>query len=86
MVGIKYFPNNINIENKTIIVRFDYNVPLKNKEIQDETRISLTLPFLKYLIKEKAKVVIISHLGRPEGYVNKDLSLLPIYKFLKKKN
>ena len=86
MVGIKYFPNNLNIENKTIIVRFDYNVPLKNKKIQDETRISLTLPFLKYLIKEKAKVVIISHLGRPEGLEDKDLSLLPVYKFLKKKN
>tara|TARA_B100000401_G_scaffold431205_1_gene366950 strand:+ start:791 stop:1981 length:1191 start_codon:yes stop_codon:yes gene_type:complete len=85
MVGIKYFPNNLNIENKTIIVRFDYNVPLKNKKIQDETRISLTLPFLKYLIKEKAKVVIISHLGRPEGLEDKDLSLLPVYKFLKKK-
>ncbi len=85
MVGIKYFPNNLNIENKTIIIRLDYNVPLKEMEIQDATRISLTLPFLKELIRKKAKVIIISHLGRPEGYVDKKFSLLPIYKFLKKK-
>ena len=84
MVGIKYFPDNLDVENKTIILRLDLNVPLKNKNIQDFTRINIVLPFLKSLIKRKAKIIIISHLGRPEGTRNNDLSLVSIYKYLKK--
>ena len=83
MSAIKYLPTDLNIENKSIIVRLDLNVPLKNKKIQDPTRILSSLPLLKNLIKRKAKVIIISHLGRPNGIKNKDLSLVPIYKFLK---
>ena len=83
MAGIKYFPKNLNIENKTIVLRLDLNVPLKEKKIQDHSRIDLTLPFLKELIKKKSKIIIITHLGRPEGKKNKDLSLMPIYKYLK---
>ena len=83
MSAIKYLPTDLNIENKSIIVRLDLNVPLKNKKIQDPTRILSSLPLLKNLIKRKAKVIIISHLGRPNGLKNKDLSLVPIYKFLK---
>jgi len=83
MSGINYFPENLNVENKTIIVRFDLNVPLKEKKIEDHTRIKLILPFLNRLIKRKAKIIIISHLGRPKGIKNTDLSLVPIYKFLK---
>jgi len=85
MPGIKYFPSNLNIEDKTIVVRLDLNVPLRNKEIQDDSRITQVLPFLNDLIKKKAKIIIITHLGRPNGIKNKDLSLLPIYKFLKDK-
>ena len=83
MLGIKYFPQKLNVEGKKIIVRVDLNVPLKDKKIQDPTRILSSLPLLKNLIKRKAKVIIISHLGRPNGLKNKDLSLVPIYKFLK---
>ena len=83
MVGIKYFPKDLNIENKSIVVRLDLNVPLKNRKIQDHTRIKLALPFIKELTKRKAKIIIISHLGRPKGIKDNDLSLLPIYKFLK---
>ena len=83
MSGINYFPENLNVENKTIIVRFDLNVPLKEKKIEDHTRIKLILPFLNRLIKRKAKIIIISHLGRPKGIKNTDLSLVPIYKYLK---
>jgi phosphoglycerate kinase len=83
MAGIKYFPKDLSIENKSIIVRLDLNVPLKDRKIQDHTRIKLALPLIKDLIKRKAKIIIISHLGRPEGIKNNDLSLLPIYKFLK---
>ena len=47
MAEIKYFPKDLNIEEKIIILRLDLNVPLKDKKIQDHTRISLALPFLK---------------------------------------
>ena len=85
MSGIKYFPQNLEVENKTILVRLDLNVPLKEKEIQDHTRIISALPFLKYLVEKKAKIIIISHLGRPQGIVKSELSLMPIYKYLKEK-
>ena len=85
MAEIRYFTENLNVEDKTVIVRFDLNVPLKNKKIEDETRIIQIIPFLKLLIQKKAKIIIISHLGRPNGVKNKDLSLLPIYKFIKEK-
>jgi phosphoglycerate kinase len=85
MSGIKYFPKNLKIENKTIILRVDLNVPIKEKKIQDFTRILLVLPFLKELIKKKSKIILLSHLGRPKGKKDTNLSLLPIYKYLKEK-
>jgi phosphoglycerate kinase len=83
MSGIKYFPQDLNIEGKKIILRVDLNVPLKDKKIQDFTRILLALPFLKELIKKKSKIILITHLGRPKGTRDSNLSLLPIYKYLK---
>ncbi len=85
MDGIKYFPEEIKIENKTIVLRLDLNVPLKDKKIQDKTRISLVVPFLEKLIKKRSKIIIISHLGRPNGKRSNNFSLLPIYKYLKAK-
>ena len=85
MPGIKYFPYNLNVENKRIVVRVDLNVPLKDKKIQDSTRIEQVIPFLQDLVRRKAKIILISHLGRPKGMRNNALSLLPIYKYLKKK-
>jgi 3-phosphoglycerate kinase len=85
MPGIKYFPEDLDVEDKKVIVRLDLNVPLKNKKICDHTRIKLALPFLKDLVKKKAKIIIISHLGRPKEFNDKDLSLAPIYKYLKEK-
>ena len=85
MLGIKYFPHNLNVKNKRVIVRVDLNVPLKDKKIQDSTKVEQVLPFLHDLIKRKAKVILISHLGRPKGMRDSALSLLPIYKYLKKK-
>jgi phosphoglycerate kinase len=84
MYKINFFPDNLDIQNKKIILRLDFNVPLKDKIITDDTRITLCLPFLKKLIKKKAKIIIISHLGRPKGIRNPALSLMPIYKYLKK--
>jgi len=83
MGKIKFFTDTINIQNKTIILRLDLNVPLKEKKIQDFTRINLVLPFLKNLVIRKAKIIIVSHLGRPKGIKDSDLSLIPVYKFLK---
>ncbi len=83
MGKINFFPNDLKINNQKIILRLDLNVPIKNKIIQDYTRISLCLPFLKKLIEKKAKIIIISHLGRPKGVKVPELSLIPIYKHLK---
>ena len=83
MSKIKYFSENLDIQSKTIILRLDLNVPLNKKEILDKTRILVSLPLLKHLIKRQAKIVIIIHLGRLKGIVNMELSLAPIYKFLK---
>ena len=53
MGKINFFPNDLNIQNKKIILRLDLNVPLKDKVIQDDTRIVLCLPFIKKLVKKK---------------------------------
>jgi phosphoglycerate kinase len=84
MDKINFFPDDLNVQNKKIILRLDLNVPLKNKVIQDATRIALVLPFIKKLVEKKAKIIIISHLGRPKGIKVPELSMIPIYKYLKK--
>ena len=85
MDKINFFPDNLSVQNQKIILRLDFNVPLKDKIITDDTRIALCLPFVKKLIEKKAKIIIISHLGRPKGVRDPALSLMPIYKYLKKK-
>ena len=84
MGKINFFPENIDVQNKKIILRLDLNVPIIDKVIQDNTRISLCLPFIKELVEKKAKIIIISHLGRPKGVRDPKLSLIPVYKYLKK--
>ena len=84
MDKINFFPENLDVQNKKIILRLDLNVPLKDKIIKDDTRIALCVPFIKKLIEKKAKIIIISHLGRPKGFRDPALSLMPIYKYLKK--
>ena len=56
MDKIKFFPENLNVRNQKIILRLDLNVPLKDKVIQDDTRIALCLPFIKKLVEKKAKI------------------------------
>ena len=84
MGEINFFPDNYDVQNQKVILRLDLNVPLKDKVIQDDTRIALCLPFIKILLEKKAKIIIISHLGRPKGIKVPELSLMPIYKYLKK--
>ena len=59
-----------NLSQKKILLRLDLNVPLKNGEITDETRIDKILPVINFLLK-KIQNLIISHVGRPKGKVNK---------------
>lgn len=66
------------VSNKNVIVRVDINVPMKNGEIEDDTRIKAIIPTLKYLAKNKAKVIIISHFGRPKGKFVQEMSLKPL--------
>ena len=74
-----------NLDQKIILLRLDLNVPLKQGEITDETRIDKILPTINFLLKENSKILIISHVGRPKGKINNDLSLKPICKNLEKK-
>ena len=58
-----------NLKGKVVLLRVDFNVPIdENGKILDATRIVQTLPTIKYLIEKQAKIVLISHLGRPNGY------------------
>ena len=75
-----------NLSNKRVLLRLDLNVPLKNGDIVDETRIIKIIPVLEFLLKRNSKILIVSHVGRPKGKINKDLSLKPICEYLKKKN
>ena len=74
-----------NLSKKKVLLRLDLNVPLKNGIIIDETRINKILPIIEFLLDKNAKIIIISHVGRPKGKVNQDLSLRPICKNLEKK-
>ncbi len=77
--------NEINLKGKKILLRLDLNVPLKNRKIIDTTRIDKILPTLYFLIQQKAKIIILSHVGRPKGKIIEDLSLKPISEDLQKK-
>jgi phosphoglycerate kinase len=70
----------IDVEGKRVLVRVDFNVPLNRDTgaISDDTRIRASLPTVKYLVGHKAKVIICSHLGRPEGKVVENLRMAPI--------
>ncbi|SEG79656.1 phosphoglycerate kinase [Paenibacillus sp. UNC499MF] len=68
----------VEVNGKRVFVRVDFNVPLENGQITDDTRIRETLPTIKFLIDKGAKVILASHLGRPKGQVNEDLRLTPV--------
>ncbi len=82
---MKSIENLKNIENKNVILRLDLNVPIKNGKITDTNRIDKIIPTLKYLVKKKARIIIISHIGRPKGKIVKELSLEPISLCIKNK-
>ena len=82
---MKSIKEETNLENKKILLRLDLNVPLLDGKITDTTRIDKILPTLNFLISQNAKIIIISHVGRPKGKVVNDLSLRPICKDLEMK-
>ena len=85
MEKIKFFSKDTDVSKKSILIRLDFNVPINKKKISDTTRIDFVIPFLKSLSDNKAKVIILSHLGRPNGKKIKEMSLYPIFQYLKKK-
>ena len=75
---MKSISEELNLNNKKILLRLDLNVPLIDDKITDTTRIDKILPTLKFLISQNTKIIIISHVGRPKGQVVNELSLRPI--------
>ncbi|MDP1845300.1 MAG: phosphoglycerate kinase [Candidatus Moranbacteria bacterium] len=79
---MKYLKD-IDFKNKRVLLRTDFNVPLENGKVKDDWRIRAVLPTIKYILKQpKSKIVIISHLGRPEGKIDPKFSLRPVAKKL----
>ena len=74
-----------NLNQKKVLLRLDLNVPLDNGKITDTTRIDKILPTINFLLKNEAKIIILSHVGRPKGKVVSELSLKPICEDLKNK-
>ena len=82
---MKRISDELNLNNKKILLRLDLNVPLTDNKITDTTRIDKIIPTLKFLISQNTKIIIISHVGRPKGEVINELSLRPICKDLEMK-
>ena len=77
--------DHLNVSGRKVLVRCDFNVPLKDGKITDENRISRSVPTIEKLIQKKAKVILCSHMGKPGGKPVPDLSLEPVAKRLSQK-
>ena len=77
--------DDIQVKGKKVLVRCDFNVPIKDGKITDETRINGAMPTIQKLVDEGAKVILCSHMGKPKGQVVESLSLAPVAKSLSEK-
>ena len=82
---MKSIKNQHDLNQKKVLLRLDLNVPLENGKIIDTTRIDKILPTINLLLKNKAKIIILSHVGRPKGRIVNELSLVPVCEDLKSK-
>ena len=82
---MKYIKDHENLNQKKVLLRLDLNVPLKNGVIADQTRIDKILPIINFLLGKNSRIIVVSHVGRPNGKKNSNLSMRPICEYLEKK-
>ena len=81
MTSVKLLKD-LNVDGKRVLVRVDYNVPMEKGVVTDDTRVRGSLPTINYLLGKNARIILISHLGRPKGQVNPKYSLAPVAQHL----
>ncbi len=73
---------NLEVSGKKVLVRVDFNIPIENEQISDDYRIVTALPTIRFLLEQKARIILMSHLGRPKGKIVEKLRLGPVAKRL----